>query len=59
MEKENTSLLVIVIGIIALFLAALSQPYFEARTFNKFRTEGQTKATYMDAFFAELRVQSE
>lgn len=31
----------------------LTQPYFEARAFNKFSA---TKATYWDAVFADLRI---
>lgn len=44
-------MLVIVAGMIA---GCASQPYFEARAFNKF-TKGP-KATYWDAAWTELRV---
>lgn len=50
---------VIVIGLIVFgtLFAAVAQPYFEAKTFNKF-TSGP-KATYWDAMWTELRVMSE
>jgi hypothetical protein len=54
MDKVEKIMLAGFIGfvIIALIYCCL-QPYFEAKTFNKF---SDTKATYWDAVFAELRV---
>jgi hypothetical protein len=46
---------VISLAIIAVIAIALLQPYFEMRTFNKFSKQ---KATYIDAVFANLRVES-
>ena len=48
----------VLIGALAVLLfvalvVGVSQPYFEARTFNKFSDK---KATYFDALVSELRV---
>lgn len=40
--------------IVGVFTALFLQPYFEARTFNKFTTG--PKATYWDAVWGSLRV---
>lgn len=37
----------------------IMQPYFEAKTYNKFREPDQPQATYWDAVWADLRVTSE
>ena len=37
----------------------LSQPYFEAKAYNKFRDDTQVKATYWDALWSDLRITSE
>ena len=59
MEEPTKCLITYVVIIVLVIVGALSQPYFEARAFNKFRGEGQVKATYFDAVFSSLRVQSE
>ena len=41
-------------GLIMALIVGISQPYFEAKAFNKF-TDGP-KATYWDAMWTELRV---
>ena len=54
MEKEDKVVIGVVVIVVGLFLVmALLQPYFEARTFNKF---SESKATYWDALVSELRV---
>lgn len=58
MQEGTKNLLVWIVGCLIIFLAAASQPYFEARAFNKFRKEGEVKATYFDAVFSSLRIQS-
>ena len=50
-EKFMLGLCFVVVGIC--LVCAAFQPYFEARTFNKF---SKTKATYFDALVSELRV---
>lgn len=42
-----------VLGCVILICLAFTQPYYEARTFNKF---SKTKATYFDALVSDLRV---
>lgn len=54
-EEPFVRLYFLIIALV--ILAALIQPCFEARTFNRF-TKGE-KATYWDALFAELRIQAE
>lgn len=54
MSKEDKIGLGIIIGFVVVMLVfAVVQPYFEARTFNKFSS---TKATYLDALVSQLRV---
>jgi len=47
----------VVLPLVAVTL--LSQPYFEARAYNKFRDDTQVKATYWDALWSDLRITSE
>ena len=47
--------LLIVLAIIGIFFSMICQPYFEMRTFNKF---SNTKATYWDAVFSQLRIEA-
>ena len=54
MKVIDWSLVLAAVIVVALVLFGVVQPYFEARTFNKF-TSGP-KATYWDALWAELRV---
>ena len=46
-----------VVAIVFLVVAMLVQPYFEMRTYNKFKSADKPEATYWDAMFAELRIQ--
>lgn len=39
--------------LVAIFAGALIEPYYEAKTFNKFSNQ---KATYWDAVFGDLRI---
>ena len=59
--KELDGVDKMMIGIISCFLAILLfalfvSPYFEARTFNKYKSKDQPTATYTDALNTELRV---
>lgn len=42
-----------VVAVVVALLGFLIQPYFEMRAFNKF---SETKATYWDAMFSQLRI---
>lgn len=46
----------IILIIITVFLV---QPFFEAKTFNKFRKPGTPEATYWDALVSNLRITNE
>jgi len=46
----------ILIAIVILLVMIFVQPYFEAKSFNKFRDPDTPPATYWDAMFSELRV---
>ena len=50
-EKVMIGGVIVLVSVV--LLTAVVQPYFEARTFNKFSA---TKATWLDAFVSELRV---
>ena len=44
--------------VLAVILFILIAPYFEAKAYNRHRCPGQPEATYAEAFFAELRVET-
>lgn len=47
----------LIVFLIILAIAAF-QPYFEAKTYNKFLKNGSPRATYLDAVFGKLRIQN-
>lgn len=49
------TILSVILTIIVLAVLAI-QPYYEAKTFNKYRKQGEPEATYWDAMFSNLRV---
>ena len=50
--------MIITVSVIVGFVIFLP-PYMEMKTFNKFKSEDQPKATYWDAVCSELRVNSD
>jgi len=61
MEEEKINKLIgiglITLLTIAIFIAIL-QPHYEAKAFNKFKSESLPQATYWDALFSKLRIES-
>ena len=53
--KDDLGLYFGIILILGALMVGVSQPYFEAKAFNKF---SDTKATYWDAMWTKLRVTS-
>ena len=58
-DVENILVGLVAIAVVLVILVLPLQPYFEMKSFNKFRPEGTPKATYWDALWADLRVTSE
>ena len=66
MNKENNKLsghdifvLLSILTVVAVILAlAILPPMMEASTFNKFKSQNQPEATFWDAVFSELRVET-
>lgn len=52
-DREWIGAIIVLSIILAIFLI---QPSYEAKTFNKFA--GETKATYWDAVFTQLRIEA-
>jgi hypothetical protein len=58
-DKEEKKLMMQVGTVVVVFLFIIAWfPYFEAKAFNKHLPEGAMKATYTDALFCELRIES-
>ena len=57
---KNNWPIVLVVGIgVFLLCGIIAQPYFEAKTYNKFRKPDQPQASYWDAMWGDLRITSE
>ena len=57
-RQQHGCLVTLFVVLFILFLIACP-PYFEMRTFNKFKSDEQPSATYLDALFSELRIESQ
>ena len=58
-KEARIWILIVVAILVLLFVPFVLQPYFEAKTFNKFKKPEQQEATYWDALFSNLRVETE
>ena len=51
--NESLHIKIIIACMVLMLSIAIAQPYFEARSFNKF---SKVKATYFDALISDLRI---
>jgi len=62
LDKEYGALIGLALAfgffVFIIFMISLVQCYFEARTYNKFKSADSPEATVIDAFFSELRVEA-
>lgn len=57
-SSERTYCIVVAIIVAVAVGITLYAPYREMQTFNKFKSEEQPRATYLDAVFSKLRITS-
>ena len=55
-RTKPLKILVYVLVLLGALIMFFAQPYFEAKAYNKHRAPDQPEATYWDAMFSELRV---
>ncbi len=58
MKKDDWAAIGIIVAVVLILTICLSQPYLEARAFNKFKSEDTPKASYLDAVVSRLRITS-